>query len=238
MLNIKNIDVFYGKVRAIKGLSMSVKTGSVVALLGANGAGKTTTLRTICAVLRPVGGTITFQGQRIDRLLTEAIVKRGISIVPEGRRLFPQMTVLENLELGSFALKDKIGRRKILQHIFTSFPHLRDRQSQLAVSLSGGEQQMLAISRALMARPKLLLMDEPSMGLAPLMIKEIYKIIEGLNHEGMTILLVEQNAKKALQIADKAYVLETGTITMKGNPESLLASKQFYEAYLGKAMVN
>ena len=234
MLTIEDMDVFYGKVKALHGISFHVPPKGITALLGANGAGKTTTLRTICGILKPAGGTIIFEDQRIDGMGTEAIVRRGISIVPEGRRLFPQMTVLENLELGSFTRKDKVGVERDLKQIFDYFPRLRERKSQLAVSLSGGEQQMLAIGRALMVRPKLLLLDEPSMGLAPLAIKEIYQIVEAMNREGMAILLVEQNAKKALQVAHEACVLETGKITMKGDPKSLLASKQFYEAYLGK----
>lgn len=236
MLTIENIDVSYGKVKVLHRISLSVPPRGIIALLGANGAGKTTTLRAVCGVLKPTTGAITFEGERIDGMPTEAIVRRGVSIVAEGRRLFPQMTVLENLELGSFIRKDKTGIEKDLKHIFDYFPCLQGRKSQLAVSLSGGEQQMLALGRALMARPRLLLLDEPSMGLAPLAIKEIYQIIEVLNREGMSILLVEQNAQKALRVSDEACVLETGKIIMKGEPESLLSNKQFYEAYLGRAL--
>jgi branched-chain amino acid transport system ATP-binding protein len=233
MLHLEKIDTYYGNVKALKDISFHVPPKGIVALLGTNGAGKTTTLRTICGMLKPTKGTITLEGRRIEGLRPEEIVMKGVSMVAEGRRLFGEMTVLENLEMGAFTRKDKAEVKKDLRHTFVYFPRLEERRSQLAASLSGGEQQILAISRALMSRPKLLLLDEPSLGLAPLVMKEIFEIIGNLNNEGMTILLVEQNARKALQIANEAYVLGTGRIIMSGDPKSLLASKQFYETYLG-----
>lgn len=235
MLHIEMIDVYYGKVMAIKRLSLHVEPKGIVALLGANGAGKTTILRTVCGILKPGNGTITFDGERIDGLPTEKIVKRGISMVPEGRRLFPEMTVLENLEVGAFNRKDRGEVKQDLARIFDYFPRLAERRSQVAASLSGGEQQMLAIGRGLMGRPKLLLLDEPSLGLAPLVVREIYRIIKELNEKGLTILLVEQNARKALQHAKHAYVLEIGSIILDGNQKSLLANRKFYDAYLGSS---
>lgn len=235
MLHIEGIDVYYGKVMAIKRLSLHVEPKGIVALLGANGAGKTTILRTVCGILKPGSGTITFDGERIDGLPTEEIVKRGISMVPEGRRLFPEMTVLENLEVGAFNRKDRGEVKQDLARIFDYFPRLAERRSQVAASLSGGEQQMLAIGRGLMGRPKLLLLDEPSLGLAPLVVREIYRIIKELNEKGLTILLVEQNARKALQHAKHAYVLEIGSIILDGNQKSLLANRKFYDAYLGSS---
>lgn len=235
MLHIEMIDVYYGKVMAIKRLSLHVAPKGIVALLGANGAGKTTILRTICGILKPGNGTITFDGERIDGLPTEEIVKRGISMVPEGRRLFPEMTVLENLEVGAFNRKDREEVKQDLARIYEYFPRLAERRSQVAASLSGGEQQMLAIGRALMSRPKLLLLDEPSLGLAPLVVREIYRIIKELTEKGLTILLVEQNARKALQHAKHAYVLEIGSIILDGNQKSLLANRKFYDAYLGSS---
>jgi branched-chain amino acid transport system ATP-binding protein len=235
MLRCDAIDVCYGRGKAIKSLSFHVESKGIVALLGANGAGKSTTLRAISGILRPTKGIVTFEGERIDRLPTEAVVKRGISMVPEGRRLFGEMTVVENLELGTFNRTDRTGIKTDFERIYGYFPILRERKFQRAASLSGGEQQMLAIGRALMSRPKLLLLDEPSLGLAPLVVREIYRIIKDLNEQGLTILLVEQNARKALQLAKNAYVLETGSIILEGDPKSLLSNKKFYDAYLGSS---
>jgi branched-chain amino acid transport system ATP-binding protein len=233
MLSVEGIDVSYGSVRALKEISFHVPPKGIIALLGANGAGKTTTLRAVCGILKPAKGTITLEGERIDGLMTEEIVKRGVSMVAEGRRLFPEMTVLENLEVGAFNRKDREEVKKDLKNIYEIFHRLEERKSQLAASLSGGEQQMLAIGRALMSRPKLLLLDEPSLGLAPILVRDIFKIIKDLNDGGLTILLVEQNARKALQYAKEAYVLEIGRIILNGDPKSLLSNKQFYDAYLG-----
>ena len=237
MLSVDGIDVFYGNVRALKEISFHVPPRGFISLLGANGAGKSTTLRTVCGIMKPAKGTITLEGGRIDRLRTEEIVKRGVSMVAEGRRLFPEMTVFENLEVGAFNRRDKEEVKKDLKNIHEIFPRLEERKSQLAASLSGGEQQMLAIGRALMSRPKLLLLDEPSLGLAPLVVRDIFKIIKDLNNGGLTILLVEQNARKALQYAKEAYILEIGRIILNGDPKSLLANKQFYDAYLGSSAV-
>ncbi len=236
MLQVEGIDVYYGKVKAVRQLSFRVPPKSIIALLGANGAGKTTTLRSICGILKPSNGSITFEGKRIDGEPTERIVQRGISMVPEGRRLFPEMTVLENLEVGAFNRRDHEEVKKDLGRIYSYFPRLKERKSQVAASLSGGEQQMLAIGRALMSRPKLLLLDEPSLGLAPLVVREIYRIIKELNESGLTILLVEQNVRKALQYAKNAYVLEIGSIILDGDPKSLLSNRRFYDAYLGSSI--
>ena len=210
MLKIDNIDVYYGAIHALKGISLEVKEGEIVTLIGANGAGKSTTLRTISGLLKPKTGSITFLGQNIEGVRAHEIVKKGISQVPEGRRVFAEMTVMENLDLGAFVRKDKAGIQQDLKHVFELFPRLEERKNQSAGTLSGGEQQMLAMGRALMSRPKLLLLDEPSMGLAPLLIKEIFNIIVDINKSGTTVLLVEQNANMALSIANRAYVLETG----------------------------
>lgn len=214
MLKIDNIDVYYGAIHALKGISLEVKEGEIVTLIGANGAGKSTTLRTISGLLKPKTGSITFLGQDIAGVRAHEIVKKGISQVPEGRRVFAEMTVMENLDLGAFVRKDKAGIQQDLKHVFELFPRLEERKNQSAGTLSGGEQQMLAMGRALMSRPKLLLLDEPSMGLAPLLIKEIFNIIVDINKSGTTVLLVEQNANMALSIANRAYVLETGRITL------------------------
>ena len=234
MLKIDNIDVYYGAIHALKGISLEVNEGEIVTLIGANGAGKSTTLRTISGLLKPKAGSITFLGQNIAGVRAHEIVKKGISQVPEGRRVFAEMTVMENLDLGAFVRKDKAGIQQDLKHVFELFPRLEERKNQSAGTLSGGEQQMLAMGRALMSRPKLLLLDEPSMGLAPLLIKEIFNIIVDINKSGTTVLLVEQNANMALKIADLAYVLETGTITMSGTGAELLADEKVKEAYLGK----
>ncbi|WP_295714121.1 ABC transporter ATP-binding protein [uncultured Mitsuokella sp.] len=233
MLKIDNIDVYYGAIHALKGISLEVNQGEIVTLIGANGAGKSTTLRTISGLLKPKNGSITFMGQNIAGVRAHEIVKRGISQVPEGRRVFAEMTVMENLDLGAFVRKDKDGIQQDLKKVFELFPRLEERKNQSAGTLSGGEQQMLAMGRALMSRPKLLLLDEPSMGLAPLLIKEIFNIIVDINKSGTTVLLVEQNANMALSIANRAYVLETGRITLSGSAQELAASEDVRKAYLG-----
>lgn len=233
MLKIDNIDVYYGAIHALKGISLEVNQGEIVTLIGANGAGKSTTLRTISGLLKPKNGSITFMGKNIAGVPAHQIVREGISQVPEGRRVFAEMTVMENLDLGAFVRKDKDGIQKDLRTVFELFPRLEERKNQSAGTLSGGEQQMLAMGRALMSRPKLLLLDEPSMGLAPLLIKEIFHIIEDINKSGTTVLLVEQNANMALSIANRAYVLETGRITLSGAAQELAASEDVRKAYLG-----
>ncbi|MEN6390401.1 MAG: ABC transporter ATP-binding protein [Syntrophomonas sp.] len=233
MLQIKEIDVFYGVIHALKGVSMEVDEGSIATVIGANGAGKTTTLKTISGLLRPRSGSILFKGQEISRLRPDKIVGLGISQVPEGRRVFPEMTVIENLEMGAYLRKDKKTVAQDIDNVFDRLPRLRERIRQMAGTLSGGEQQMLAIGRALMSRPQLLIMDEPSMGLAPLLVKDIFDIIQEINSQGTTILLVEQNARLALSIAHQAYVMETGQIVLSGLPEQLINSEDVKKAYLG-----
>ena len=233
MLKIDNIDVYYGAIHALKGISLTVNKGEIVTLIGANGAGKSTSLRTISGLLKPKNGKISFEGQEITGVKAHEIVKLGISQVPEGRRIFTEMTVMENLDMGAFTRKDKDGIKEDLAQVFKRFPRLEERRDQLAGTLSGGEQQMLAMGRALMSRPNLLLLDEPSMGLAPLLIKEIFHIIEDINKTGTTVLLVEQNANMALSIANRAYVLETGRITLAGDAKKLAASEDVRKAYLG-----
>ena len=233
MLDIKDINVYYGAIHAIKGISLSVEEGEIVTLIGANGAGKSTTLRTISGLLKPKTGEINFLNKNIAGMPAHKIVREGISQVPEGRRIFAEMTVLENLELGAFTRSDKDEIQNDFKMVFGRFPRLEERKSQLAGTLSGGEQQMLAMGRALMSRPKLLLLDEPSMGLAPLLIKEIFSIIVDINKTGTTVLLVEQNANMALSIANRAYVLETGRITISGDAKKLAASEDIRKAYLG-----
>ena len=233
MLKIEDINVYYGAIHAIKGISLEVKEGEIVTLIGANGAGKSTTLRTVSGLLKPKTGKIEFLGKNIAGMAAHAIVKTGISQVPEGRRIFAEMTVMENLDLGAFIRKDKAGIQQDLKMVFERFPRLEERKNQQAGTLSGGEQQMLAMGRALMSRPKLLLLDEPSMGLAPLLIKEIFSIIVDINKAGTTVLLVEQNANMALSIANRAYVLETGRITLAGDAKELAASEDVRKAYLG-----
>lgn len=233
MLTINDINVFYGAIHAIKGVSLEVNDGEIVTLIGANGAGKSTILRTISGLLKPKTGSIQFEGQEIAGMPAHEIVKTGISQVPEGRRIFAEMSVLENLELGAFTRKDKDGIKADMELVFERFPRLKERIGQLAGTLSGGEQQMLAMGRALMSRPRLLLLDEPSMGLAPLLIKEIFAIIQDINKTGTTVLLVEQNANMALSIAHRAYVLETGRITLSGDAKELAASDEVRKAYLG-----
>lgn len=233
MLTINDINVFYGAIHAIKGVSLEVNEGEIVTLIGANGAGKSTILRTISGLLKPKSGSIQFEGQDIAGMPAHEIVKTGISQVPEGRRIFAEMSVLENLELGAFTRKDKDGIKADMELVFERFPRLKERIGQLAGTLSGGEQQMLAMGRALMSRPRLLLLDEPSMGLAPLLIKEIFAIIQDINKTGTTVLLVEQNANMALSIAHRAYVLETGRITLSGDAKELASSDEVRKAYLG-----
>lgn len=233
LLKINDINVYYGAIHAIKGISLEVNEGEIVTLIGANGAGKSTTLRTISGLLKPKTGSIEFEGKNIAGVAAQNIVKAGISQVPEGRRVFAEMTVMENLELGAFIRKDKDGIAKDLKMVFERFPRLEERINQQAGTLSGGEQQMLAMGRALMSRPRLLLLDEPSMGLAPLLIKEIFSIIQDINKAGTTVLLVEQNANMALSIANRAYVLETGRITLSGDSKELAASEDVRKAYLG-----
>ncbi len=233
MLEIKNLDVYYGVIHALKDMSIEVNQGEIVTLIGANGAGKTTTLRTISGLIKPKNGTILFNGEDIKDINAQEIVKKGLSHVPEGRHVFPDMTVLENLELGAYLRRDKKNIKEDMKNVFSRFPILEKRLKQNAGTLSGGEQQMLAIGRALMSRPKLLLMDEPSMGLAPLLVKEIFSIIEDINKQGTTILLVEQNAHMALSIAHRAYVLETGSIVIKGTGKELAQSEEIKKAYLG-----
>lgn len=233
MLKIEDINVFYGAIHAIKGVSLEVNQGEIVTLIGANGAGKSTILRTVSGLLKPKEGTISFEDSVISGMPAHEIVAKGISQVPEGRRIFAEMTVMENLELGAFTRKDKAGIKEDLEVVFTRFPRLKERMTQDAGTLSGGEQQMLAMGRALMSRPRLLLLDEPSMGLAPLLIKEIFNIIVDINKAGTTVLLVEQNANMALSIAHRAYVLETGRITLSGDAKELAASEDVRKAYLG-----
>lgn len=233
MLTVNDINVFYGAIHAIKGVSLEVNEGEIVTLIGANGAGKSTILRTISGLLKPKTGSIQFEGQEIAGMPAHEIVKTGISQVPEGRRIFAEMSVLENLELGAFTRNDKDGIKADMELVFERFPRLKERIGQLAGTLSGGEQQMLAMGRALMSRPRLLLLDEPSMGLAPLLIKEIFAIIQDINKTGTTVLLVEQNANMALSIAHRAYVLETGRITLSGDAKELAASDEVRKAYLG-----
>lgn len=233
MLHVKDIDVFYGNIQALKGISLEVNEGEIVTLIGANGAGKSTLLKTLSGLLKPKHGHILYGTQQIAGKPAQLIVKSGISHVPEGRRVFSNMTVEENLELGAYLRNDKAGIKKDLDHVYELFPRLLERRKQLSGTLSGGEQQMLAMGRALMAKPKLLLMDEPSMGLAPLMVKNIFEIIKMVNKEGTTVLLVEQNANMALSVADRAYVLETGRIVLSGTAAELQASEKVKAAYLG-----
>jgi branched-chain amino acid transport system ATP-binding protein len=233
MLKVENINVFYGNIQALKGVSLEVKEGEIVTLIGANGAGKSTLLKTISGLLKPKQGDILYEGQSIAGKAAQTIVKRGISHVPEGRRVFANMTVEENLELGAFLRKDKHEIQQDFEKVYHLFPRLYERRKQLAGTLSGGEQQMLAMGRALMARPRLLLLDEPSMGLAPLLVKTIFRIIEEINSFGTTILLVEQNANMALSVADRAYVIESGRVVLSGLAEELNASEQVKKAYLG-----
>jgi branched-chain amino acid transport system ATP-binding protein len=230
---IRNLRVFYGRVEALKGISLEVDQGAIVTLIGANGAGKSTSLRTISGLVRPASGEIVFRGKRIDNLSPQDVVRGGIAHVPEGRRVFPFMTVRENLNMGAFRRKDKEEIKKNLEGVFEHFHILRERRSQRAGSLSGGEQQMLAIGRALMSQPTLLLLDEPSLGLAPLMVREVGRIIGEINQRQVGIILVEQNAHMALRIARKGYVLETGSIALQGPASDLIDNEHVKKAYLG-----
>lgn len=233
MLEIKNIDVFYGDVQVIWDISFQVKKGEVVALIGANGAGKSTTLKTISGLLTPKKGEILFEGNPIHTIKPYNLIEQGISQVPEGRRLFVEMTVEENLDMGSLKGEAKQKRNEAKEMVFDLFPRLRERRRQPAGTLSGGEQQMVAIGRGLMARPRLLMFDEPSLGLAPILVREIFNVIENIRSEGMTVMIVEQNVKQTLSIADRAYVLENGKITIEGTGESLLGDEHVKAAYLG-----
>lgn len=233
MLEIKDLHVRYGMIEAIKGISFEVRDGEIVTLIGSNGAGKTTTMHAISGLLTPASGSIKLDGVELTKTSNYKIVSMGLAQVPEGRRVFAQQTVEENLLLGAYTRKDKEGIEKDLAHVYELFPRLMERKKQAAGTLSGGEQQMLAMARALMSKPKILLLDEPSMGLSPLLVKEIFHIIQDINKDGTTILLVEQNAKMALAIADRAYALETGKITLEGTGAELASSEEVRKAYLG-----
>ena len=234
MLELRDVHSYYGHIHALKGISLSVEKGEIVTLIGANGAGKTTTLRTISGLLHPRHGSIWLEGERLDGLPPEIIVRKGVGQSPEGRQIFPRLTVMENLEMGAYTRNDKEGIRRDLEHVFGLFPRLAERRNQPEGTLSGGEQQMLAIGRALMSRPRVLLLDEPSMGLAPLLVETIFSIIRELNREGTTILLVEQNAAKALAIAHRGYVIETGHIVLSDNAANLRQNDLVRKAYLGE----
>ncbi|PYN30458.1 MAG: ABC transporter ATP-binding protein [Candidatus Rokuibacteriota bacterium] len=234
MLELADVHTYYGNIRALRGVSLTVAQGEIVTLIGSNGAGKTTTLKTILGTTRPRRGTVTFSGQRLDTLATDRIVRLGIAQSPEGRRIFARMTVLENLELGAFARKDRAAIGSDLERVFALFPRLAQRSTQQGGTLSGGEQQMLAIGRALMARPTLLLLDEPSMGLAPILVETIFRIIQDINRQGTTILLVEQNARMALGVAHRGYVMQTGRIVLQAAAAELLRSDLVRKTYLGE----
>lgn len=232
MLKITDLKVSYGGINAVKGVSFEVPKGSVVSLIGANGAGKSTILRTIAGLVKPVSGAVSFNDENITGTDTSDIIAKGITLVPEGRRVFPDMTVLDNIKIGAFLRHDSLDGD--IEHMYSLFPRLKERKWQLAGTLSGGEQQMLALARALMSKPKLLMMDEPSLGLAPLIVKGIFEIIKEINKSGVTVLLIEQNANMALKASDYAYVLETGRLSMEGSGEDLLSNEAIREAYLGK----
>ena len=234
MLKIENLHVSYGGIQALRGISLEVPDGKIVTLIGANGAGKSTTLRTITGLVKAASGSIEWNGEALLGKSIDRIVSSGIAMSPEGRRVFSDMTVVENLRIGAYLRRDKAGIEKDIQWVYSLFPRLEERSWQLSGTLSGGEQQMLAVGRALMSRPKLLLLDEPSLGLAPLVVQDIFSIITEINRQGVTVLLIEQNANMALKIADLAYVLETGNITMSGTGAELLANEKVREAYLGK----
>ena len=234
MLEVKDLEVYYGVIQAIKGVSFQVNQGEVIALIGANGAGKTTILHTITGLLSPKRGSVMFEGKEITKVPAHKIVSMGMAHVPEGRRVFAELSVYENLKMGAYTRKDKKEIEESLANVYKRFPRLEERKNQMAGTLSGGEQQMLAMGRALMSRPKIILMDEPSMGLSPIMVNEIFDIIRAVSEGGTTVLLVEQNAKKALGIADRAYVLETGKIVLEGKAEELLENDSIKKAYLGE----
>lgn len=233
LLNVENIETFYGKIRAIDGVSLSVESGEIVCLIGANGAGKTTTLLTICGSIKPAAGKITFEGEEISKLPPHEVVRRGIALVPEGRHVFARLSVKENLTMGAFTRTDKKSIEEDYEKMYVLFPRLKERRKQLAGTLSGGEQQMLAIARALMAHPRLLLLDEPSMGLSPILLESIFQIIREINASGTSILLVEQNALMALSIANRGYVLDTGRTSLSGMANELLHDPMVIKAYLG-----
>lgn len=234
LLEIKDLEVNYGVIKAIKGVSFDVNEGEIIALIGANGAGKTTILHTITGLIQAKKGSIVFDGKELTKTPPHKIVSMGMAHVPEGRRIFQQLSVLENLKLGAYTRKDKSEIASTLKMVYERFPRLEERQNQVAGTLSGGEQQMLAMGRALMSKPRIILMDEPSMGLSPLLVSEIFDIIKVINESGTTVLLVEQNAKKALSIADRAYVLETGKITLSGDAKDLINDESVKKAYLGE----
>lgn len=234
MLSVKDLEVHYGVIKAIKGVSFDVNEGEVIALIGANGAGKTTILHTISGLLKPTAGSVMFEGQDITKVPAHKIVSLGMAHVPEGRRVFSQLSVLQNLKMGAYTRNDKAEMEETLQMIYKRFPRLEERKNQTAGTLSGGEQQMLAMGRALMSHPRIILMDEPSMGLSPIFVEEIFSIIRDISAEGTTVLLVEQNAKKALQIANRAYVLETGNIILSGDAKELMNDESVKKAYLGE----
>ena len=234
MLEVKNLEVYYGVIQAIKGISFEVNEGEVIALIGANGAGKTTTLQTITGMLKPEKGEVIFNGVDISKIPGHKIVPMGMAHVPEGRRVFAQLSVYENLKMGAYTRKDKNEIEESLKMVYKRFPRLEERKNQLAGTLSGGEQQMLAMGRALMSKPKIILMDEPSMGLSPIFVEEIFNIIKEISAGGTTVLLVEQNAKKALSIANRAYVLETGNIVLSGDAHEMMNNEQIKNAYLGE----
>ena len=234
MLKIENLHVHYGGIHALRGINMEVEEGQIISLIGANGAGKSTTLKSIMGLVNKTDGRIEFNGKDITKMQTRDIVKEGIVLCPEGRRVFPDLTVEENLVMGSYLRKDKEGIKKDKEWVYELFPRMKEREWQLAGTLSGGEQQMLAVGRALMARPKLLMLDEPSLGLAPLVIKDIFSIIKEIKESGVNVLLIEQNAKAALEISNFAYVIETGVVTMSGEGKSLLNDDRVRKAYLGE----
>lgn len=234
MLEVKDLQVYYGMIQAIKGISFEVNQGEVIALIGANGAGKTTILHTVTGLITPKAGNILFEGQDITKVPAHKIVSMGMAHVPEGRRVFAQLSVYDNLKMGAYTRKDKNEIEESLEMVYKRFPRLEERKNQMAGTLSGGEQQMLAMGRALMSKPKIILMDEPSMGLSPIFVNEIFDIIQEVSASGTTVLLVEQNAKKALSIADRAYVLETGNITLEGDAKVLMNDDSIKKAYLGE----
>ncbi|MFJ8265955.1 ABC transporter ATP-binding protein [Peribacillus asahii] len=233
MLTVKDLQVNYGSVQALKGISLDVKEGEIVTLIGSNGAGKSTLLKTISGLIRPKQGSVTFNGKDLTNVSPDKIVSLGIAHVPEGRKIFSGMTVMENLRIGAYQRKDKKGIEKDMEEVFSLFPILKERRDQNAGTLSGGEQQMLAISRALLSKPKLIILDEPSLGLAPVIIEKVFEFIEKIRETGITILLVEQNANLALEVSERAYVMETGEITLKGKSSELLQDEQIMKAYLG-----
>ena len=233
LLEVKNLEVYYGVINALKGISFEVNEGEIVTLIGANGAGKTTTMQSIMGLIHPKNGEIIYDGKSVVGIPSHKIVRMGMTQVPEGRRIFAELNVYENLMMGAYTNKDRASIKRDLEEIYTLFPRLEERKTQMAGMLSGGEQQMLAMGRALMSHPKLLMLDEPSMGLAPILVSQVFDMIKHLNQTGTTILLVEQNAEKALSIADRAYVMETGSITLSGTGEELAKSEKVREAYLG-----